>query len=244
MVRFYKKFYFFRIRENYFFYSFEISDIFKLSTYLFVKKTQNKFGLNVRKKSFSVVNSLLKEENEIFNEFDSTTRSHIRRAEREGVTWKLTVDPVEFVDFYNAFALNKKISVTSERRLEEMKRNLTMTYATLDGKILSAHSYLTDKELGITMLYHSASLRFDDAFDSNTIGRSNKLLHFKDMIYFKEKGFTVYDFGGYAENTSDPSLVGINRFKLAFGGEIVPYVNYYSVGYLIFKWVAKRFRIV
>ncbi|MEI2749887.1 MAG: hypothetical protein V9E88_14145 [Ferruginibacter sp.] len=48
------------------------------------------------------------------------------------------------------------------------------------------------------------------------IGMANKLLTAKDIGYFKEQGYKMMDFGGYAENTEDKSLKGINDFKLSF----------------------------
>ena len=220
-----------------------MSDLFTLSAYLFIRKMEQNTSWTIKKISYTVENSLEKDEEEIFSGFDSTSRSHIRRAEREGLKCSFNYDVVGFVEFYNAFASNKKIPLTSEQRIIEMGGNLSMSYATLDGKILSAHSYLTDKDTGIVLLFHSASLRFDNTIDANTIGRSNRFLHYKDMIYFKEQGFKVYDFGGFAENTDNVSLAGINRFKLSFGGNKVSCVNYYSIGYVLFQWLAKILKI-
>jgi lipid II:glycine glycyltransferase (peptidoglycan interpeptide bridge formation enzyme) len=46
------------------------------------------------------------------------------------------------------------------------------------------------------------------------------------MLYFKEKIYLEYDFGGYAFGTSNAKLQGINKFKDSFGGELVEQSNY------------------
>lgn len=143
-----------------------------------------------------------------------------------------------FVDFYNGFAADRNIDLTSERRLKEMQPFLQVSMAFQDGMLLAAHSYLADTEAGITRLMQSASARLNPAADKQLTGRANKLLHYFDMLHFKEKGFKIYDFGGYAMNTDDKGLQGINHFKLSFGGEIKICKNYFSVPYFIFKKLA------
>ena len=58
-------------------------------------------------------------------------------------------------------------------------------------------------------------------------------------LYFKEQGFKVFDFGGYAKDTTDESLKGINNYKLLFRGKVVPCDDYYSYGYWLLKKVSK-----
>ena len=64
----------------------------------------------------------------------------------------------------------------------------------------------------------------------------------KDIFYFKEKGFKIYDFGGFAKDTNDESLKGINNYKLLFGGKVVPCTDYYSYNYWLLKKIAKIIR--
>lgn len=239
MVSFYKRFCFFKIYENWFSYEFKISDIFSINAYLVIKDFKHNRAWGIKKISYTVENSLVQDSDVMFSGLSRNFRQDIRNAEKDGIECCFHQDIEWFVDFYNAFAINKKIPTTSKKRIAEMGENLKLSYALLNGQILSAHSYLVDKEVGIVMCMHSASLRFDNNFDAWKIGRSNKLLHFKDMINFKEQGFKVYDFGGYTENTNNKSLIGINRFKLSFGGKKVICVNYYSIGYVLLKWLQK-----
>ena len=50
----------------------------------------------------------------------------------------------------------------------------------------------------------------------------------------------MMDFGGYAENTDNKSLQGINEFKLSFGGHKVECENYQSLPYFLLNKIATK----
>ena len=83
--------------------------------------------------------------------------------------------------------------------------------------------------------------RLDENYDRNFIGRANKLLTVKDIFYFKSQGLKIFDFGGYAADTNDESLKGINNFKLLFGGKVVISANYFSYSYWLLKKLTHLF---
>ena len=240
MVRYSKKFYFFKVYETWFQYKFRVSDIFSLNAYLHLKDVENKKIFGIQSNTYTVELSLEQGLETIFLNFRSTVKQEIKKSEKEGVVCNFSGDAEIFVQFYNEFASGKNISLTSKRRIDEIGDNFMITFAYLGNNILAAHSYLIDKEIGIARLYHSASKRFDENFDRNLIGRANKLLTYKDIVYFKEAGFKTFDFGGIAENTTDKSLLGINEFKLSFGGKKVVCINYNSFGYTFLKKLGRR----
>ena len=58
---------------------------------------------------------------------------------------------------------------------------------------------------------------------ANEIGRMNKYLHWKDIQYFKNNGFSRYEWGGI----TDPDKPnGIDKFKMEFGGRVIQCNNY------------------
>jgi hypothetical protein len=59
------------------------------------------------------------------------------------------------------------------------------------------------------------------ARERSAIGRANRLLHWHDMLFFKNQEVSTYDFGGWYEKKEDPARLNINKFKESFGGEIV-----------------------
>lgn len=236
MVRFHKKFYFFKVYENWFTYKFNFFQLFTLNSYLHLKNIEGKKIFGVQKNSCTVELNLEQDVDTIYGNFRNTVKQEIRKSEKEGVVCDFEQNKVdEFVAFYNDFANAKKIYPTSKQRVVELGNNLEMCFANLNGEMLVAHTYLVDKEVGIARLYHSASRRLDETVDRNVIGRANKLLTYKDILHFKEKGYKILDFGGYADNTEDKSLKGINEFKLSFGGEKVTCINYNSILYYTIK---------
>jgi hypothetical protein len=241
MVRFHKKFYFLKVYENWFTYKFNFFRLFTLNSYLHIKNLDGKKVIGVQKNSCTVELDLTQDVETIYANFRNTVKQEIRKSEKENVECNFRQDlKDEFISFYNDFARAKKIYPTSKKRIEELGDDIKMSYATLDGEMLVAHSYLVDKEVGIARLYHSASRRLDETVDRNVMGRANKLLTYKDILYFKEEGYKILDFGGYADNTEDKSLKGINEFKLSFGGQKVDCINYSSPLYYIMKAVADK----
>jgi len=88
----------------------------------------------------------------------------------------------------------------------------------------------------------SFSQKIEISMKREDLTEMSRLLHFEDMIYFREMGFIMYDFGGYAFNTSDKSLKGINNFKDSFGGELVLESNYESITLWMIRNLLKLFR--
>lgn len=236
MIRFSKKFYFFKVYENWFTYKFRFLDLFTLNCYLHIKNSEERKIFGIRKDSATVELNLDQPEETIYSNFRNTVKQEIRKSEKEGVTCDFRQDNVEeFVAFFNAFANAKNIDPISKQRIIEMGDSLELSYANLNGEMLVAHSYLVDPKVGIVRLVHSASRRLDETIDRNVIGRANKLLTYKDILHYQSKNYKILDFGGYADHTEDKSLKGINEFKLSFGGQKVTCINYYSIFYFLLK---------
>ena len=53
------------------------------------------------------------------------------------------------------------------------------------------------------------------------MGRANRLLHWGDMLRFRELGVATYDLGGWYTEHRDEALLKINSFKEEFGGSVV-----------------------
>ncbi|MEO7523658.1 MAG: hypothetical protein ABIT58_06150 [Ferruginibacter sp.] len=175
----------------------------------------------------------------IFSNFSKQIRQQVKIAEKEGTTCYFHERVDEFADFFNEFAAKKDTFTTSKDKILELGDAIKLSFAEKDGQVLAAHSYLVDEEIGIVRHHHSATKRLDENFDRNLIGRANKYLTVRDILYFKEMGFKIFDFGGYAKDTDDESLKGINNYKLLFGGQLVPCINYYSYNYWLLKKVSK-----
>ena len=204
-----------------------LRDMFRLCVYYQARVDKKRFGFTSRP-FYTILNALDIPEPEIFKGFTSTVRNEIRRSERENVQCGLMDSLEEFRRFHNDFAAAKGTYLADEGLIEGYKDKLMITCATLDEKMLAAHAYLCDREAGTVRLLLSSNIRLTERIDANFIGRANKLLHFKDMIHFKENGYLVYDFGGFAHDTNEKQRQGINAFKRSFGGKLVQNTDYQS----------------
>jgi lipid II:glycine glycyltransferase (peptidoglycan interpeptide bridge formation enzyme) len=71
------------------------------------------------------------------------------------------------------------------------------------------------------------------------VGYFNKRLHWEDMKYFKNLGYSVYDWGGFSHKQDDKVLMGINAFKKSFGGVEREVVTYGSILQVIVEIVSR-----
>ncbi|MDR1581683.1 MAG: peptidoglycan bridge formation glycyltransferase FemA/FemB family protein [Prevotellaceae bacterium] len=76
----------------------------------------------------------------------------------------------------------------------------------------------------------------DDSSYRLLIGRANRLLHWDSILYFKGKGYTIYDLGGYSMDLTDKQKQSINEFKKKIGGKLVKEYNS-LVPYSIKGWL-------
>lgn len=235
MIRYYKKFYFLKVYENWFQYKYRFKDVLGLNVYWHVKKQDTTKVPGIKFISHTVELALNPDSEAITANFSKQIRQQARIAETEGIHCTFQNDIDVFVEFFNDFARKKNTDLVSRRRMEEFGDGITLSFALYNGEIMAAHSYLIDKEAGIVRHHHAATRRLDDQVDKNLIGRANKYLTVKNILYFKEQGYKTFDFGGYAKDTSNESLKGINNYKLLFGGTVVESVNYFSYLYWLFK---------
>ena len=242
MVRYYKKVFFLRVYESWFSYQFQLKNLFSLNVF-FHLKDNNKWIPAVQDKTYTLELNLENDTEVIFSKFSKQIRQQVKIAEKEGTTCYFHTDVQKFVEFFNEFAHKKDTWLTSERRIRDMGDNVKLSFAVNNGVLLAAHSYIIDKEIGIVRHLHSATKRLDENYDRNLIGRANKYLTVTDIFYFKENGFKTFDFGGFAKDTENESLKGINNFKLQFGGDLVACINYYSVKYWLLKKIAKLVKV-
>jgi hypothetical protein len=240
MIRFYKKVSFFNVCESWFTYQFRFRDLFSLNVFMHLKNYGDKKIPAVRDKSSYTIELPLDEDpGIIFSNFSKQIRQQVKIAEKEGTVCYFHNEIDQFVSFFNDFAKKKNTFTTSKEILLGLGDSVKLSFAVNNGQILAAHSYLVDKDIGIVRHLHSATKRLEEDGDRNLIGRANKYLTVKDILSFREMGFKVFDFGGYAKDTTDESLKGINNYKLLFGGKVVESIDYYSYNYWLLKKISK-----
>lgn len=195
------------------------------------------YWLKIRSKT--IENDLSEDPHAILSKFSKQVRNAIRGAMRSGVICTVSGHEQPFLEFYNQFASLKGLPVLTQAEVSGIGQHAWFSYAKLNGRVLAAHMYIADYSARYVMLYKSASARLHYPLpDANMIGKINKYLHYADMLHFKQLGILTYEFGGFDWNDPSSPLHGINRFKQAFGGDIVEYNRYETIPYFI----ARRFR--
>lgn len=163
-----------------------------------------------------------------------STHYKIKRAEREGFTPRLSLEPTiqeaaQYASYYDTFASQKKLPLCNRAKLRALATTNSLILSSVsdsEGNLLAAHAYVSDEKLGRARLLYSAS-HFRGITDTNTrnkIGMANRLLHWFEILSCKQAGLRSYDLGGIPLDETDKAKMDIARFKLEFGGE--PLVEY------------------
>ena len=232
MVTIKKKRFIFTLTETWFGYKFKWSNLFLPSCYLGLRKQI--FYNGVKTTTETAMLPLNLSMDELYNNFSSSHKRYIKKAQAEGVQCYFNRDRSQFIEFYNKFAKRKGLYTLNTNKLKDFSGlEWIYFYASLNGQQLVAHSYIEDKEKGIVRLMESASLRLDDRYDAGQIARANKLLHCITIKYFKECGCLEYDFGGWQNQQ------GLLEFKQSFGAAPLKVFNYYTLPYYFNRQLKK-----
>ena len=134
----------------------------------------------------------------------------------------------EFVQLYSNFIADKPFMFpVSKAVISSYFPNAELILVDLDGEPICGHLNLLDKESGISRMCWSASRRFEDHATARLAGILNVYLHWYEIEKYREEGLQTYDLGGIGFLDDN---VGVNRFKLQFGGTIVREHNYLMAG--------------
>jgi hypothetical protein len=207
----------------------------------------------ITRKGQTLVSELTLPINELFLKVQSNTRNKIRKAEKEGVVTKyhsstdILKEPEildEFIKFHSQFLISKNMKgrcIKSQLKAYCEANMLVITVSSYNEENIVFHVYVVDDS--IARLLYSASLfrNENESENKSLIGNSNKLLHWYDMCKFKDLGYKIYDWGGYAKVKE---LQNINRFKDLFGGEKRDRYHYMIPNSLLGSMVIFTFRCI
>jgi lipid II:glycine glycyltransferase (peptidoglycan interpeptide bridge formation enzyme) len=204
---------------------------------------------NFSKDFYTLFIDLKKNPEDLFSGFEKNTKYEINRARKKDGVLAETLDALKekdtFYDFYNKFALTKSREPIGTGEIDSLIANnmFTIRAASFEGERLIYHSYITVNNRA--RLAQSASLfrtSDDPAFRALT-GRANRLLHWDDILYFKDHGYEIYDLGGIALDKANKEGQAISRFKECFGGS--PVKEYKSWIPVSFKgWMLFCFKVL
>jgi lipid II:glycine glycyltransferase (peptidoglycan interpeptide bridge formation enzyme) len=182
---------------------------------------------SARSASFLSMTTNLRADTESLSEpFSKDCKYKIRRADtKDNLVMECITDPqprlAEFCAFFDEFAKQKSHEPSDRQWLQAACKagQLLLTSASRNGEVLVWHAHLLCGTA--TWLQYSGSCFRDKQTDYRSlVGRANRWLHWKDMLWFKEMGVSRYDWGGLFQDESTPERAGINAFKKSFGGII------------------------
>ena len=172
---------------------------------------------------------------DIFSSFHRQNKQKIKRAEREGFNHEVLLYPnsievQSYIDFFQTFAAWKGIPLLPENRFRKSAEAgvLSITWMRDDNQMpLCGHAYLHDKNRVI--MIHYASIRDGkDSLSRNLIGRANRLLHWKNIEYYREIGIKWNDFSGIFLDSNNKQGLNINEFKRSSGGQEVDEIKVFN----------------
>jgi len=85
---------------------------------------------------------------------------------------------------------------------------------------LAAHVMLPDRP-GRARPILSGTADRNDPRVRDKVGHGNRLLHWREILYYKSAGYRFYDFGGCAFDDKKSPEYAISQFKMSFGAHVV-----------------------
>lgn len=182
----------------------------------------------------TVITDLTKPIDDILSSATKTVRYEVNKCEKEDVAISFfTAEELkdneaivnEFETAYLDFAKTINVKMVDDAYSRSKILNeidcgtILLSKAEKDGVDVYHVYFCGDKE---TCLCYSVSNYRDDSTKRNLAGRMNKLLHVKDMEWFKSRNYKVYDWGNIS-SSENPN--GIDKFKMSFGGKVVTLYN-------------------
>jgi hypothetical protein len=176
---------------------------------------------------------LLAAEEQLFSRVGKSTRNQINRATKHdgfgyrAAPYPTNADIAAFRAFYNGFARAKGTTACRAyqvRTLKLLAQQNALVITRVDdgaGAALCYHVYVADGTRAMLLYSGSQFRNAVTSADRHRLGRANRFLHWRDILFFKSRGFAVYDCGGLTEDGR------VAEFKRSFGGaEVVEYTGY------------------
>ena len=164
---------------------------------------------------------LASEEDALWGALRKTVRSEIRSAEAKiphELTWSQTDPERRFYDFLADFCAKRDLWIPSRGLYKTYLDHLSISACHLGDRLYVLHFHLIDRERGRARLLWSARSLEDDV--KRVTPKLNKLLHWRDLLYFRnDLRVRTYDWGGIS--LENQALQGVDDFKRGFGGTLV-----------------------
>ncbi len=173
----------------------------------------------------TLIIDLNKSEEEIFSEFSKSNRKEIRKSiANDKLTYKMYHEDIdkslldEFFNAHNSFTKERHLGDVSPLQFEGYKKNNQLyisTISTEDNEIISWRVHIVSKDRARALVSNSFFYNKDKKL-RDLIGRASRVMRWKDILYFKENNFKIFDFGGWYHGKEDKKKLAINQYKESF----------------------------
>lgn len=190
-------------------------------------------GFMVRRPFRTILINLTATLDEISAQFTPNCRNEIRKAEKIGLQARFAIPTVDDQAHVSAFMLANALGLPAASYFD--KDTGFATSVSFNGTWFFTHIYHLQHDIGRARLVFSVkNIKIDEQGTAGEEHRrirniANRYLHYADICWFKENGFSLYDFGGVGAADGDAKIQGINSFKRSFGGADVEEFNYTPV---------------
>ena len=163
---------------------------------------------------------LSKSDEELFAAMRKKTRQYIHKAERAGVVTEEKRDLDRFMKVLSAVAVRDRFAIRSRDYFERL-------LAAFGDRALLMFARVGDEDAGAMLLVRMADRAWElygGWSGAHAEARPFYLLKWRAMLRMRQLGVRRYDMWGLAEGADDP-LVGVENFKLGYGGEVVAWIG-------------------
>ena len=125
---------------------------------------------------------------------------------------------------WNKFAAAQKTPPLDRPWLDQFRRAGVLDIVAArdpSGNVLVYHLVLLTPNRARQLIAISPFKAIPSTTWRNAVSRANCLLHWHNFQSYSEQGIAHFDFGGWYPGTTDIQLLGMNTFKMSFGGVVV-----------------------
>lgn len=182
----------------------------------------------------TIFSNLAKSSEEILASSTKTVKYEVRKCEKEEINISYftasdlinnssLVDEFEtaYIDFAKELGLKEVEDAYQRSKINNCIECNCILLSKAEKEGVSVYHVYSCGGQECVLNYSVSNFRIDPS-KRNLAGRMNKLLHMKDMDWFREHGYVLYDWGNISSSTN-PN--GIDKFKMSFGGEVVTVYN-------------------
>lgn len=178
----------------------------------------------------TVFGDLTKSTEEILASSTKTVKYEVNKCEKEGINiffytaadlkeYNILVDEFEtaYLDFAKELNLKEVADAYQRSKIDNFIECDCILLSKAEKEGVSVYHVYSYGGKECCLNYSVSNFRIAPS-KRNLAGRMNKLLHIKDMDWFREHGVTLYDWGNIS---SQENPNGIDKFKMSFGSEVV-----------------------